>query len=170
MAKLRAPKPGSKPSKGKTKAESAKPAPRAKVAAKPRGKVKVAAKPAAASPHPVSPLAPKSYPNLPPLAGVRLATGAAGVKYKNRTDVLVAVLAPGTQAAGVFTQSKTASAPVEWCRQQLKPRHRPGACGQQRQRQRLHRQGRARPPATSPNSAAAAVGCRAPRSFSPRPG
>ena len=56
---------------------------------------------------------------LPPLAGVRLATGAAGVKYKDRTDVLVAVMAPGTQAAGVFTQSKTASAPVEWCRAQL---------------------------------------------------
>jgi glutamate N-acetyltransferase/amino-acid N-acetyltransferase len=50
---------------------------------------------------------------------VRLSTGAAGIKYKDRTDVLVAVLAPGTQVAGVFTQSKTASAPVEWCRQQL---------------------------------------------------
>ena len=71
---------------------------------------------AAASAHFVSPLAPKSYAKLPPLAGVRLATGAAGVKYKDRTDVLVAVLAPETQVAGVFTRSKTASAPVEWCR------------------------------------------------------
>ena len=70
--------------------------------------------------HPVSPLAPKSFPKLPPLAGVRLATGAAGVRYKDRTDVLLALLAPGTQVAGVFTTSKTCSAPVIWCRDKLK--------------------------------------------------
>jgi glutamate N-acetyltransferase/amino-acid N-acetyltransferase len=69
---------------------------------------------------PISPLAPKSFPKLPPLAGVRLATGAAGVRYKDRTDVLLALLAPGTQVAGVFTTSKTASAPVLWCRDKLK--------------------------------------------------
>ena len=72
------------------------------------------------SPAPVSPLAPGRFAALPPLAGVRLATGQAGVKYKDRTDVLLAVLAPGTQAAGVFTRSKTASAPVDWCRSQLR--------------------------------------------------
>jgi glutamate N-acetyltransferase/amino-acid N-acetyltransferase len=66
-----------------------------------------------------SPLAPKTTVNLPPLAGVRLATGKAGIKYRDRTDVLMMVLAPGTHVAGVFTQSKTASAPVEWCRRQL---------------------------------------------------
>jgi glutamate N-acetyltransferase/amino-acid N-acetyltransferase len=54
------------------------------------------------------------------LAGVRLSTGAAGVRYKDRTDVLLAVLSPGTQVAGVFTKSKTASAPVEWCKANLK--------------------------------------------------
>src|SRR5436305_5307887 len=70
--------------------------------------------------HTVSPLAPKSFPKLPPLAGVRLATAAAGVRYKDRTDVLMAVMAPGTQVAGVFTTSKTASAPVLWCRDKLK--------------------------------------------------
>jgi len=63
-----------------------------------------------------SPLAPKSYASLPPLAGVRMATGQAGIKYRDRTDVLMAVLAPGTQVAGVFTKSKTSAAPVEWCR------------------------------------------------------
>ena len=68
----------------------------------------------------ISPLAPARFATLPPLAGVRLATGEAGVKYKNRTDVLLAVLAPGTQAAGVFTRSKTAAAPVDWCRSQLR--------------------------------------------------
>jgi glutamate N-acetyltransferase / amino-acid N-acetyltransferase len=70
--------------------------------------------------HPVSPLAPKAFPKLPPLAGVRLSTIAAGVRYEQRTDVLLALLAPGTRVAGVFTTSKTASAPVLWCRDQLK--------------------------------------------------
>jgi len=70
--------------------------------------------------HPVSPLAPKAFPKLPPLAGVRLATVAAGVRYQQRTDVLLALLAPGTQVAGVFTTSKTCSAPVIWCRDKLK--------------------------------------------------
>ena len=68
----------------------------------------------------ISPLAPKSFAKLPPLAGVRLATAAAGIRYKQRTDVMLAVLAPGTQVAGVFTKSKTASAPVLWCQKQLK--------------------------------------------------
>ncbi|MBI3676135.1 MAG: bifunctional glutamate N-acetyltransferase/amino-acid acetyltransferase ArgJ [Proteobacteria bacterium] len=70
--------------------------------------------------HAISPLAPKTFVGLPPLAGVRLATGEAGVRYKDRTDVLVAVFAPGTQVAGVFTKSKTSSAPVDWCRAQMK--------------------------------------------------
>lgn len=68
----------------------------------------------------VSPLAPKSVPHLPPIEGVRLATAAAGIKYKNRTDVLLALLDAGTTAAGVFTRSKCPSAPVEWCRANLK--------------------------------------------------
>ena len=67
----------------------------------------------------VSPLAPTSFAQLPPLAGVRLAAGEANVRYKGRNDVVLAVLAPGTQIAGVFTRSKTASAPVEWCRDNL---------------------------------------------------
>ncbi len=83
-------------------------------------KAQKVAKPKKAAGHPVSPLAPKSYPALPPLAGVRLATGEAGVRYPGRTDVLLAIFAAGTQVAGVFTKSKTASAPVDWCKQQLK--------------------------------------------------
>ncbi|HEY4078106.1 MAG TPA: bifunctional glutamate N-acetyltransferase/amino-acid acetyltransferase ArgJ [Rhizomicrobium sp.] len=75
---------------------------------------------AAKAGHVVSPLAPKNFPKMPPLAGVRLATAAAGVRYKDRTDVLMALLAPRTQVAGVFTTSKTASAPVLWCRDKLK--------------------------------------------------
>ncbi|HEY1838543.1 MAG TPA: bifunctional glutamate N-acetyltransferase/amino-acid acetyltransferase ArgJ [Rhizomicrobium sp.] len=75
---------------------------------------------AAATAHSVSPLAPKALPKLPPLAGVRLATGEAGVRYKNRTDVLLVTLASGTQVAGVFTKSRTASAPVDWCKALMK--------------------------------------------------
>jgi len=70
--------------------------------------------------HPVSPLAPKAYPELPEIAGVRFATAEAGIKYKNRTDVLLAAFDPGTTVAGVFTSSKCPSAPVDWCRQNLK--------------------------------------------------
>src|SRR4051794_32008615 len=66
-----------------------------------------------------SPLAPRFIAPVPPLAGVRLATGQAGIKYKDRTDLLLMVLAPGSQVAGVFTKSKTSSAPVDWCRKQL---------------------------------------------------
>ena len=71
--------------------------------------------------HSVSPLAPKTYPELPEIAGVRFATASAGIKYKNRTDVLLAAFDPGTTVAGVFTSSKCPSAPVDWCRANLKP-------------------------------------------------
>jgi glutamate N-acetyltransferase/amino-acid N-acetyltransferase len=68
----------------------------------------------------VSPLAPKSIPQLPAIEGVRLATAAAGIRYAGRTDVMLALLAPGTSVAGVFTRSKCPSAPVEWCRAHVK--------------------------------------------------
>ena len=68
----------------------------------------------------VSPLAPTFVPDMPEIAGVRLATAEAGIRYKNRTDVLLTLFDPGTTVAGVFTQSKCPSAPVEWCRAMLK--------------------------------------------------
>lgn len=68
----------------------------------------------------VSPLAPKNVPDMPMIAGVRLATAEAGIRYKNRTDVLLAIMDKGTAVAGVFTKSKCPSAPVEWCRAKLK--------------------------------------------------
>src|SRR5579871_5031999 len=67
----------------------------------------------------ISPLAPADYPEMPAIAGVKLATAAAGIRYKNRTDVLLAILEKGTAVAGVFTKSKCPSAPVEWCRAKL---------------------------------------------------
>jgi glutamate N-acetyltransferase/amino-acid N-acetyltransferase len=68
---------------------------------------------------PVSPLAPKTVPTLPPIAGVTIATAEAGIRYKGRTDVLAVGLAEGTTVAGVFTRSKCPSAPVDWCRANL---------------------------------------------------
>jgi glutamate N-acetyltransferase/amino-acid N-acetyltransferase len=68
---------------------------------------------------PVSPLAPTDVPDMPVISGVKLATAAAGIRYQGRTDVLLAVMDKGTTVAGVFTQSKCPSAPVEWCRAKL---------------------------------------------------
>lgn len=63
----------------------------------------------------VSPLAPASFPVLPVIDGVRFAAIAAGVRYKNRTDVMLAELAAGSTVAGVFTTSATRSAAVLDC-------------------------------------------------------
>lgn len=67
-----------------------------------------------------SPFTPKSLPKLPVIEGVRFGTAEAGVRYKDRTDLMLAILDEGSVAAGVTTQSKTCSAPVLWCREQLK--------------------------------------------------
>ncbi len=67
-----------------------------------------------------SPFAPKTLAKLPPIEGVAFATAEAGIKYKGRTDLMVARLADGTTAAGVLTRSKTCSAPVLWCRDSLR--------------------------------------------------
>lgn len=64
----------------------------------------------------ISKLAPKRFPNMLAVAGVRLSAGDAGLGYKGRDDVMVATLAPGTSAAGLFTRSSMVSAPVVWCR------------------------------------------------------
>ena len=68
---------------------------------------------------PVSPLAPKSLPSVRPVEGVRFASGAAGIKYRDRTDVTLVLFEEGTTCAGVFTTSKCPSAPVDWCRANL---------------------------------------------------
>jgi len=67
-----------------------------------------------------SPLAPKTMPLIAPLEGVRFATGAVGIRYADRPDVMLALLDEGATVAGVFTKSKCPSAPVEWCRAKLK--------------------------------------------------
>lgn len=67
----------------------------------------------------ISPLAPAQFPQLPVISGVTFAATAAGIKYKGRPDVMLALLAPGTSVAGVFTRSATRSAPVLDCQSKL---------------------------------------------------
>lgn len=69
--------------------------------------------------HAIAPLAPKTFPNLPVIAGARFAAAKAGIKYADRLDVMLAELQPGTSIAGVFTRSATRSAPVLDCQAKL---------------------------------------------------
>ena len=64
----------------------------------------------------ISPLAPARFPALPPVPGVSLAAAEARLRYRGRPDLLLATFAPETAVAGVLTRSRTAAAPVEWCR------------------------------------------------------
>jgi glutamate N-acetyltransferase/amino-acid N-acetyltransferase len=66
-----------------------------------------------------SPLAPKTKPQILPVRGARVAAIAAGLRYQGRKDLMCATFDEGTVCAGVFTQSKTAAAPVEWCQKTL---------------------------------------------------
>ncbi|MCP4738579.1 MAG: bifunctional ornithine acetyltransferase/N-acetylglutamate synthase, partial [Bosea sp.] len=67
----------------------------------------------------ISPLAPASFPELPPIAGLALSTHAAGIYYEARADLFLAEMAEGTTVAGTFTQSLCPSAPVDWCKRIL---------------------------------------------------
>ena len=62
----------------------------------------------------LSPLAPSSFPDLPKILGINLATAASGTRYQGRDDLLLITLAPNSSVAGVFTKSDTAAAPVCW--------------------------------------------------------
>ncbi|HEX6114466.1 MAG TPA: bifunctional glutamate N-acetyltransferase/amino-acid acetyltransferase ArgJ, partial [Geminicoccaceae bacterium] len=65
---------------------------------------------------PRSPLAPERFPDMPAIAGVRLAVGAAGLRYRGRPDLLLVELAAGTTVAGLLTRSRVPGHPVAWCR------------------------------------------------------
>ena len=67
----------------------------------------------------VSPLAPDSFPEMPRIGGVRLASIAAGIRYSGCDDLMLAVLDPDTTVAGVFTRSLCPAATVDWCRHAL---------------------------------------------------
>ncbi len=69
--------------------------------------------------HPVSPLAPERFPDLPQVRGVSALTARLGLYKHERDELLVLRFAQGTSVAGVFTRSSTRSADVAWCRQAL---------------------------------------------------
>jgi glutamate N-acetyltransferase/amino-acid N-acetyltransferase len=54
-----------------------------------------------------------------PVAGLRLGTAEAGIRKKDRRDLTLVELAPGSRAAGVFTQNRCCAAPVTVCREHL---------------------------------------------------
>ncbi|MBJ6609280.1 MAG: bifunctional glutamate N-acetyltransferase/amino-acid acetyltransferase ArgJ [Candidatus Thiothrix moscowensis] len=56
---------------------------------------------------------------LLPIAGVRLASVNAGIRYKNRNDLLLIELEPGSHTAAVFTRNAFCAAPVHVCRSHL---------------------------------------------------
>jgi glutamate N-acetyltransferase/amino-acid N-acetyltransferase len=66
----------------------------------------------------ISPLA-RPFPDLAPIAGVRIGTATAGYKAWVRADVTFIELAPGTTVAGVLTRSRCPSPEVELCRARL---------------------------------------------------
>jgi glutamate N-acetyltransferase / amino-acid N-acetyltransferase len=63
-----------------------------------------------------SPLAPARFPDMPAVAGVRLAACAAGLRYRGRPDLTLVELAAGSTVAGAFTKSLLPGHPVRWCR------------------------------------------------------
>jgi glutamate N-acetyltransferase/amino-acid N-acetyltransferase len=70
--------------------------------------------------HRISPLAPQALPALAPVSGVEFAIAETGIRYKGRPDVLLALLPEGTSVAGCFTTSKSSSAPVDWCKANIR--------------------------------------------------
>ncbi|PCI11924.1 MAG: bifunctional ornithine acetyltransferase/N-acetylglutamate synthase, partial [Thiotrichales bacterium] len=62
---------------------------------------------------------PLELPELLPIAGVRIATAAAGIKYPDRTDIVAFELAAGTQCAAIFTRNAFCAAPVTIAREHL---------------------------------------------------
>ena len=61
----------------------------------------------------------KELPVLHPIAGIRLGTTAAGIRKKDRRDLVVIECAPGTQASATFTQNRFCAAPVTVAREHL---------------------------------------------------
>ncbi|RCS57547.1 bifunctional glutamate N-acetyltransferase/amino-acid acetyltransferase ArgJ [Parvibium lacunae] len=64
-------------------------------------------------------LLPPNPAELVSVPGIKVGSAPAGIKKWTRDDVLLIELAPGSRAAGVFTQNAFAAAPVQVCRQHL---------------------------------------------------
>ncbi len=66
----------------------------------------------------VSPLA-TPFPEMGEIAGVEIATAKAGFYKHDRPDLVLFRFSEATACAGVFTQNKVGSAPVDWCKSAL---------------------------------------------------
>ncbi len=64
-------------------------------------------------------LDPPRAENLLSIAGVRLGIAEAGIRKKDRKDLLVVEIGEGSRVAGVFTQNRYCAAPVLVCREHL---------------------------------------------------
>jgi glutamate N-acetyltransferase/amino-acid N-acetyltransferase len=53
------------------------------------------------------------------VTGVRLAAGAAGIRYQGRDDLVLLALPPGAETAAVFTRNAFCAAPVQLARSHL---------------------------------------------------
>jgi len=63
-------------------------------------------------------------PEFIPVAGIRLGSTAAGIRYRDRKDLVVVELAAGSTCAAVFTRNQFCAAPVVVARDHL-TRHQP---------------------------------------------
>ena len=72
----------------------------------------------------ISPLAPKSYAEVPAVGGARLATASAGIKYAGRTDVLLMLFDEGQLTAAALEKT-TNSEECAFCG---KPGHHHSKC------------------------------------------
>lgn len=59
------------------------------------------------------------FPEMHPVAGVKLTAVSAGIKKPGRRDVVLFELAEGSQVAGVFTLNAFCAAPVTVCKKHL---------------------------------------------------
>ena len=62
----------------------------------------------------------RELPTLHPVPGVRLGTTAAGIRKKDRRDLVVIECAPGTRVAATFTKNRFCAAPVTLARAHIK--------------------------------------------------
>jgi glutamate N-acetyltransferase / amino-acid N-acetyltransferase len=60
-----------------------------------------------------------NLPELLPVAGLRLGTARAGIKYPDRRDLVLIELGTGTSCAAVFTRNAFCAAPVQVAREHL---------------------------------------------------
>jgi len=66
-----------------------------------------------------SPLAPESFPELPHVKGMQVATHSLGMYKTSRDDLMVVRFPHGASCGGAFTRSLTRSCDIDWCREAL---------------------------------------------------